>query len=112
MTLNLFSTITSSKKFDFRIVRQLLANLSEDFGIYSSPIFGVSRIREKLSITHGSINAHYGIDIRVIVPEEPEMNKVVVCITDNERTHWVDRHMSSTYLSTKYSLLYGISIKN
>lgn len=55
--VKLFSTVTSSKKFAYQIVREVIANLTEDFGNSSSPYFGLVRIMGKeLFITLDSIN--------------------------------------------------------
>ena len=100
--VKLFQIVTSSKKFAVQIVREVIANLAEDFGISWSTNYVVVKIRgNELSITPDMINEFYEFVVQDVVAEEQDLVKVARCLTGDQRTKWIDQNMSSTDLPTK-----------
>ena len=108
--VNLFSTVTSSKKCSVQHVREVIVNLFEDFGNSSSPLFGEIMIREKkLHITPDSSNEYDNLLVEQHAEPESYLGKIARCLTGGEKSSWIENKMTSTDLSSKYSLLYGIA---
>lgn len=84
---NMFSTVTSSKKFSIQNVREVIANLLENFGDAGSQDYGMFRIRgNKLSITPGAINAFYGTTSLENFQGESNFDKIAYTFTRNSRS--------------------------
>lgn len=89
--VKLFSTFTSSKRFDVRIVIEVIANLNENFGNSSSPKFEVFIIKgNEIPITPDMIDVSYGFVVQDVVATEQDQDKIARCLTWNERTWWID----------------------
>lgn len=101
------------KEFSVQIVRKVIANISEQFGGATSPDYGVVKIREKeFSITRSAIHASYGIDSLQNFQGESNFQIIVHTLSRNNRSCWGNQSLLSTDLSTKFSLLFSIAIKN
>ena len=58
--VNLFLIVNSSKKFSLQLVREVIANIPENFRDVSSSDYGSPMVRRKeVFFSHESINAFY-----------------------------------------------------
>ena len=96
-----------------QIVSEVITNVPEKFGNASSQEFRSLRVRGKeLTITPETINAFYGTNLVKDFEGEHDFNKIAHVLTRNERACWVDQNLPSSEMSTEFSLLFDIGIKN
>ena len=111
----MFSTVTSSKKYSTLLVREVIVNLTKDFGKSASPSFGEVLVRgKKTMITPPVINEYYNSLNAQHSEPEPDFCKITKFITTDKKTSWVENKMSSTDLSKStpcsMGLLFGTGI--
>lgn len=109
----LMKAVKFAEPFCEKLIREFVANISEEFGDILEDEFGKVTVRGKtVSVTPKAINEFLKINIASAVPKIENWHEVARCLTNGKVSKWRGPSLESKYLTSLYSLLQGICIKN